>query len=156
MNDYIWIIEVASYFFFWTLILYWLHRLSHSLKFLKQYHLDHHRFIFKNGNTKSKWHVNNLLLYNDSMHSTIDLWLTEVIPTFLFALITGHWWIFVFYYVWAAFFQEFLEHKKGLNLLPFTFGDWHLVHHRNFNYNYGLFFPIWDIVFRTNKYIIGK
>lgn len=150
MNEGFLIFESLLYFLSWTLLLYWVHRIAHSMKFLKKFHLDHHRFISRNGNSKSKWNINNLFLYNDSTYSTIDLWITEVIPTFLFALATGHWWIFLFYYIWAACFQEFLEHKKGINLPFFTFGDWHLIHHRNFNSNYGLFFPLWDIVFRTN------
>lgn len=135
-------------FIIWTMILYWIHRVAHSIDFLKKFHLDHHRYVNRIG-SKSRWELNNLLLYNDTRYSTIDLWLTEVIPTFLFSLITGHWWIFFLYYVWAAFLQEYLEHKKGVNVPFFTFGDWHLKHHRHYDKNYGLFFPLWDKVFGT-------
>ena len=114
--------------------------------------MDHHRYINNNG--MQGWRWNNLLLYNDTKNSTIDLYITEVIPTFLFSLITGQWWIFIFYYVWAAFFQETLEHNPNINVFGFTSGKWHLIHHKRNNKNYSLFFPIWDILFQTNKKVL--
>jgi sterol desaturase/sphingolipid hydroxylase (fatty acid hydroxylase superfamily) len=67
----------------------------------------------------------------------------------IFSYITGHWWIFVFYYCWAAFIQEIIEHDPEINWYPFTSGRWHLLHHRNFEKNYGLFHPVWDRIFQT-------
>jgi len=144
--------EIIFYFFSWTLTLYWIHRMSHQISFLKKYHLDHHLFIIKKIKKKQDipgWHWNNLFLFNDTWKSTIDLWLTEVIPTFLFSLITGQWWIIVFYYVWAAFIQETIEHDPNFDLFILTSGKWHLLHHTKGVKNYGLFLPIWDIFFRT-------
>jgi sterol desaturase/sphingolipid hydroxylase (fatty acid hydroxylase superfamily) len=89
-------------------------------------------------------------LFNDDWPSTKDLWTTEVIPTLIFSWITGQWWISVFYYIWAAFIQETVEHNANINLPILTSGQWHLMHHR-FKCNYGLFTPIWDIVFKTYK-----
>lgn len=137
------------YFLFWTLILYWIHRISHNVFFLKKYHLDHHTYINKHGSNGWEW--NNLFLFNDTRKSTIDLWLTEVIPTIIFSWITNQWWIFLLYYVWAAVFQENLEHNKNINFPLLTSGKWHLIHHRQFTKNYSLFFPIWDIIFGTYK-----
>jgi sterol desaturase/sphingolipid hydroxylase (fatty acid hydroxylase superfamily) len=107
--------------------------------------------VYINKTGSPGWKLNNIVLYNDNLPSTIDLYITEVIPTFVFSLITNQWWIFIFYYIWAAFLQEELEHKKGLNFTILTSGDWHLIHHRNPNKNFGLFLPIWDIIFRTNQ-----
>jgi sterol desaturase/sphingolipid hydroxylase (fatty acid hydroxylase superfamily) len=62
------------------------------------------------------------------------------------------WWLFVVYYVWAAFIQESIEHNSKFDIYPIlTSGKWHMVHHHHKNYNYGVFFPIWDIVFGTWK-----
>jgi sterol desaturase/sphingolipid hydroxylase (fatty acid hydroxylase superfamily) len=88
-------------------------------------------------------------LYNDTWLSTLDLYVTEVIPTLVFSLITGQWWISIFYYVWAAFLQEALEHNNKVDFPLITTGKWHLTHHYQPNKNYGLFFPIWDIIFKT-------
>jgi sterol desaturase/sphingolipid hydroxylase (fatty acid hydroxylase superfamily) len=113
--------------------------------------MDHHGFILKN---KTSWKPNNLLLFNDNWKSTMDLWLTEVIPTIIFSFITGEWWIFVLYYVWAALIQESIEHNSKINLPILTSGRWHLVHHNKPDKNFGLFLPIWDIIFKTNERIL--
>ena len=139
-------INILFYFLLWTFILYWIHRAAHIVPFLKRYHKDHHIVI---KNTKTKWHINNLLMYNDTKNSTIHLWLTEVIPSFIISYITGQWWIIIFYYVWAAFLQENLEHNKELNLPILTAGKWHLKHHQNNKKNFGLFISLWDKLFKT-------
>jgi lathosterol oxidase len=139
---------IIFYFLLWTFMLYWIHRLAHVIPFLKKYHFDHHKVINLN---EVKWNWNNFLLYNDTRKSTIDLWLTEVIPTIIFSLVTGQWWISVFYYLWAALIQERIEHDKSFNLPVLTSGKWHLMHHRYGEYNFGLFSSIWDRLFRTNK-----
>lgn len=130
-------------------MLYWIHRLGHKTSFMKKWHWDHHRYILRHG--ELQWHWSNLFLYNDTWNSTVDLYLTEVIPTLIFSWLTGQWWIFAFYYVWAATLQVVLEHKRKLDLPVFTFGKWHMIHHMHPNKNYGLFFPIWDLVFGTYK-----
>jgi sterol desaturase/sphingolipid hydroxylase (fatty acid hydroxylase superfamily) len=65
--------------------------------------------------------------------------------------LTGQYWIVVFYYVWAAFIQETIEHNKNIDIPYFTSGRWHLIHHTQSNKNYGLFFPIWDLLFNSYK-----
>jgi sterol desaturase/sphingolipid hydroxylase (fatty acid hydroxylase superfamily) len=134
-------------FLSWTLLLYVIHRLVHITPILKQIHWNHHRYISLKNPTGWKW--NNLFLYNDTNKSTLDLWITEVVPTLLFSYFTGHWWIFCFYYIWAAFIQERIEHDPNIDFYPFTSGRWHLIHHKNFKKNYGLFHPFWDRLFRT-------
>jgi sterol desaturase/sphingolipid hydroxylase (fatty acid hydroxylase superfamily) len=147
-------IEIIFYFSAWTFILYWIHRVGHDVPFLKKFHFDHHRFILtklRNNETPTKWHWSNLFLFNDTWKSTIDLWLTEVIPTLLFSLVTGQWWISVFYYFWAAFIQETIEHNPNFNIPFLTSGRWHLQHHIQGNANYSLFFPMWDLIFGSYR-----
>ena len=140
---------ILFYFLLWTFILYWIHRIVHKTLVIKNWHWDHHVYITKHGALGWKW--NNIFLFNDTWCSTLDLYITEVIPTLLFSLITGQWWIFLFYYSWAALFQENLEHNKNVNIPFIASGKWHLIHHKHPNKNYGLFFPIWDIIFGTYK-----
>lgn len=141
-------ISILIYFLLWTFVLYCIHRLVHVIPFFKKYHMDHHKVVVLN---KSKWELNNLLLYNDTKYSTVDLWITEVVPSFLFSLITGQWWVIVFYYFWAALLQEKIEHNQNLKIPFLTSGRWHLAHHRNMSYNYGLFIPLWDKLFKTER-----
>lgn len=141
------LVSAVLYFLLWTFVLYWIHRVCHGIPILRNIHLDHHAFVNKN---TPKWAWNNLLLFNDTPKSTADLWITEVIPTFIFSFITGQWWIFIFYYLWASLIQERIEHSKSFDLPVLTSGKWHLIHHRT-NKNYGLFLPIWDILFGSYK-----
>lgn len=138
---------IIFYFVLWTLLLYWIHRIAHNLPGIRKIHLHHHQFVLSN---KTTWHWSNLFLFNDDWTSTFDLWITEVVPTILFSLVTHQWWIFIFYYTWAAFIQEFIEHNSNVNFFILTSGKWHLRHHHSPK-NYGLFIPIWDIVFNTHE-----
>ena len=140
------ILSIVGYFLIWTLILYWIHRCTHNLHILTKYHRAHHLYI-KNNHTKWSW--TNIFFYMDNFKSSVDVLLTEVLPTLIFCLLFGTWWIMVFYWVWAAFFQEIFEHKKDLNLPILTSGKWHMIHHAKPNKNYGLFIPVWDMVFGT-------
>lgn len=67
------------------------------------------------------------------------------------SLIFG-WWLFIVYYIWAAFIQEAIEHNPEFNIYPWiTSGKWHLQHHTDHSKNYGVFTPIWDKIFGTWK-----
>ena len=45
-----------------------------------------------------------------------------------------------------------IEHNPNFDIFPFlTSGRWHLVHHYNNKVNFGLFIPIWDIMFGSYK-----
>ncbi len=138
---------VVIYFFLWTLMLYTIHRIGHVTPWVSKIHLHHHAYVLSN---PTCWHWSNLFLFNDTWISTLDLWITEVIPTLIFSLVTGQWWIFILYYIWAAFIQESIEHNSSINLPILTSGKWHLIHHRS-PCNYGLFTPLWDLAFGTYK-----
>ena len=140
--------EAIITFFSWTLILYWIHRLGHIIPVIKKIHYSHHRTILK---VTPVWHWSNLFLYNDNWMSTVDLWITEVIPTILFSWITGHWWILIFYYVWASLIQERIEHNSHFNWPILASGQKHLLHHKNSTVNFGLFTLFWDWVFGTKQ-----
>lgn len=135
-------------FLIWTFGLYWIHRIAHVVPGLSVVHGKHHTFITENKPTE--WHWNNIFLFNDTWWCTLDLWLSEVIPTIILSYLTGQWWLILGYYIWAAFFQENLEHNTSIDYPMFTCGKWHMIHHRS-NYNYGFIFPIWDKLFKTEQ-----
>lgn len=142
-------------FLLWTFVVYWMHRAAHAISFMRRFHMDHHKQVSNQTINGLNW--KNAFLWFDSKESTIDQWLTEVIPTIVISSITGHWWLFVAYYIWAAFIQETVEHNKKINLYPFiTSGKWHLIHHDDPTKNYGVFVPLWDIIFGTRKKLDGN
>ena len=139
-----------GYFLLWTFCLYWIHRIGHDISWVNYFHSDHHVFI--NIHQPPTWHWSNLFLFNDTWHSTIDLWITEVVPTLVFSWVTGQWWISIFYYFWAALVQERIEHNTKLSLYPWLpSGQWHLLHHQNTSKNFGPFVIVWDKLFGTAK-----
>jgi sterol desaturase/sphingolipid hydroxylase (fatty acid hydroxylase superfamily) len=147
--------DYLFYFFLWTFMIYWMHRIVHLVPYVRKIHGDHHAQVSQE--TIRGLHWSNLFLFFDSWKSTADQWITEVIPTFILCYITGQWWLMIFYYIWAAFIQESIEHNEKFDLYPFiTSGRWHLIHHRHPSSNYGVFFPIWDVLFGTWKGIDGN
>jgi sterol desaturase/sphingolipid hydroxylase (fatty acid hydroxylase superfamily) len=143
------------YFLLWTFVVYCMHRIVHVLPYVNKIHSDHHKQVSQA--TIRGLHWTNLFLYFDSWKSTADQWITEVIPTIILAWMTGQWWLFGFYYIWAALIQESIEHNPKFNLYPFiTSGQWHLIHHKTPSKNYGVFFPIWDMIFGTWQGLDGN
>ena len=135
-------------FLLWTFVIYWMHRFAHAWAFMREFHSDHHAQVTQNTITGLNW--KNAFLWFDSWKSTVDQWLTEVIPTIVLSLATGHYWLLIAYYIWAAFIQEAIEHNEKINLYPFiTSGKWHLIHHENPTRNYSVFIPLWDLIFNT-------
>lgn len=143
------------YFIVWTLILYLLHRLAHINSFLWQYHNDHHTQINFAQNKGKHW--SNYFLFFDTWKSTVDQWLIEILPTIIFCMMINDWFIFVFYYFWAVWIQEKIKHDNNFNIYPvLTSGQWHMVHHKYYGNNFGVFVPIWDILFKTHRTHIGQ
>jgi len=142
-------ITFVLYFLLWTFVIYIMHRLAHVVPLLQPFHWNHHYTISRKEND-GKFKISHLILYVDNFETTIDQWLTEVIPTIIFCTITGQWWIAILYWIDAAFIQESIKHNPNFNVFPLnTAGRWHLIHHSNSEKNYGIIFPIWDIIFNT-------
>jgi sterol desaturase/sphingolipid hydroxylase (fatty acid hydroxylase superfamily) len=143
--------EYVLAFLGWTLIIYCMHRIVHTVPYLKKIHWHHHKHVI-HGTGSYKWEWTNLFLWVDDLKGTLDQWIMEVIPTILFCWLTGHWWILILYWVDSAFIQEHIEHNRKFDIYPFlTSGKWHMVHHEDHRYNYGIYFPIWDLIFGTAK-----
>lgn len=138
------------WFLTWTLMIYFIHRIGHVIPIIRDIHGKHHRYISEHNITGWTW--KNLFFYQDNLFSTLDVFITEVIPTIIFCYLTGEWWLFGFFYVWSATIQECIEHSPNFDMYPYlTSGKWHLRHHLKGKCNYGIFTPIWDILFGTNE-----
>jgi lathosterol oxidase len=138
-------------FVLFTFVVYWIHRLAHIIPYIGYFHNDHHKMV--NKQQLWGWHWSNFFLFNDSWKSTADLWITEVIPLIILSFIFNSWYLFGIYYVWAAIFQERIEHNGNFDMKYITSGKWHLFHHKQPKYNFGIFFPVWDMIFGTYKHV---
>ena len=147
--------EYIFHYLIWTFFIYWLHRIVHVTEWTNYYHSDHHRYITENWNNELEnptgWNWTDVFLIEDTWKSTVDLWLTEVIPTILYSSITGQWWILVMYWLWSSMIDEVIEHNPKFNVPFIAAGKWHLSHHIRDSVNFGLHTPLWDVIFRTNK-----
>jgi sterol desaturase/sphingolipid hydroxylase (fatty acid hydroxylase superfamily) len=144
------LLQGVFWFLTWTLMLYWIHRLAHSVPWLGRIHMHHHRFILTN--PPPRWRPHNILIFQDNLGSTLDVWITEIIPTVIFCYLTGAWWILIAFYIWSAFVQEEIEHNPNFDRYPLlTSGQWHLAHHFEGPCNYGIFVSVWDKMFGTFK-----
>jgi len=137
------------YFFLWTLLLYGVHRLVHILPYIKKIHNEHHRYVMRNKDWYIKWE--DLYLSRGNNKVTVDLWITEVIPTLLFCAVTGHWWIFGLYYGWSAFYEKTTKYNRDVDVFLVTWGMWTLTHYRRTTLNFGGIFSLWDMIFKTNR-----
>jgi len=144
-------IEILTYiaiFLAWVLVLYCAHRICHVIPFLKKIHLYHHDFI---NTSQPQWDWKNIFLWTNDFGETMDLWVTEGIPTLAFCTVTGHWWIFVWWWIWAGLIEQFIEHNPKFDVPFLSAGKHHLQHHKYYNVNYSTFFPLWDWVLGTYK-----
>ena len=93
------VLEYILVFISWNMLIYWLHRLVHTIyiPFVHEWHMDHHRQVTQDALWGLHW--SNVFLYNDTWKSTFDLWAIEIIPTLIFCWLTGHWWLFIIFYI---------------------------------------------------------
>ena len=123
--------EYLFHYLVWTFFIYWLHRIVHITEWTNYYHSDHHRYITENWNDGLEnitgWSWSDVFLIEDTWKSTVDLWLTEVIPTILYSSITGQWWILIMYWLWSSLLAEVIEHNPKFNVPFIAAGKWHLT-----------------------------
>lgn len=148
-------------FFLWTMLVYLMHRVAHIKRRYNPFHwihMAHHRINYwKPENRVFRWYY--FLFFFGSIQATIDVVLILTIPAVTVCLIypaTGVY-ILVFHYIYEVFFSEgVLDHNpriKGTVTRFFAWGDYHLWHHKNWKYNYGLMITLWDSIFGTKHKI---
>ena len=146
---HVYVLTLAAYFLIWTLVIYWTHKAAHSFEWLWQFHQAHHEVEY-NGELEFSWW--NLVGWFNDWRSTLDQWITEVIPTGVFILIFPDAWpIAIFYYIDGFVLAEGLtDHNPRIDVPGLSMGRYHLLHHKNPNVNYDLYFRIWDRLFGTS------
>lgn len=124
---------------------YWMHRLLHSPKIYKIVHLEHHKSV-----NPSPWAAY-------SFHFTEGFLEILIVPILLFLLPMHFSMAFLFSVI--VLFINVYGHL-GYELMPkFMRKTWlfevlgtsvyHNLHHEKFNYNFGLYFRVWDRIMGT-------
>jgi sterol desaturase/sphingolipid hydroxylase (fatty acid hydroxylase superfamily) len=124
--------SIFQFMFLLEFIAYWYHRLSHEIQFIyRNTHMIHHMNI-------EVYPLDFLEFdYIDNVAQTLYINL----PLYFVPMNLNDYAIIYYFYATCAF----LIHSDILTR------D-HMIHHRRFKYNYGLLFPVFDIIFKTYLY----
>ncbi|KAH7558627.1 hypothetical protein BM1_04764 [Bipolaris maydis] len=124
--------EIAQYplfFLFSETAMYWLHRMFHAPFLFERTHKDHHRFTSPTAFSAYAFHPIEAFAMSLPVYAySFLLPMSDVAQLVVFI---------------ASNIGPFLLHD---NSVPF-----HLVHHKNTNFNYGQFLPHWDILCGTYR-----
>jgi sterol desaturase/sphingolipid hydroxylase (fatty acid hydroxylase superfamily) len=154
-----------SVFLGWTLITYWLHRLSHyqkSWNFLYKVHQTHHKvnYFVQYKDTLQKKRLP--LIYYTFIIQIFDIHclnsiLITTVPAIAFAIAWPKFGIplLCLHYLYEVFCQDQLAHNPRIRNVFlnhfFATGPFHMEHHLNAKTNFGIMNACWDYVFRTSK-----
>lgn len=124
--------SIFKFMFLLEFVAYWYHRVSHEIQFIyKNTHMIHHRNI-------EVYPIDFLEFdYIDNVAQTLYINL----PLYFVPMNVNDYAIIYYFYSTCAF----LIHSDILTR------D-HIIHHNRFKYNYGLLFPVFDIIFGTYFY----
>jgi sterol desaturase/sphingolipid hydroxylase (fatty acid hydroxylase superfamily) len=146
-------------FFLWTLLVYSMHRAAHiknQYNLLRKIHLSHHKINYlERDNRRFKWYY--MLFYFGSIYASLDVILMLTLPAFVVYFLYPRLGIYIiaFHYVYEVFLSEgALDHNPNITgkaTRYFAWGKYHLTHHSDSRYNYGLMITLWDWVFKTRK-----
>lgn len=152
---------ILSLFLLWTLLVYLMHRLAHvrhTFNFLYKIHIYHHKIdYFKKENRRFKWYY--MLFYFGGVYETLDVLFILTMPLLFIYILLPNLTIYlvIFHYLYEVFLSEgMLDHNPNVNgkiTTVFSWGSYHLIHHKTWKYNYSLMITIWDRVFKTTKEI---
>ncbi|MEJ0062639.1 MAG: sterol desaturase family protein [Alphaproteobacteria bacterium] len=152
------ILEFAAAFFLSTFFSYWMHRLAHVHKPWNPLwinHKPHHQIKYDEHTPVMVYDWREFIFWFGTWKQTLDVWITDTIPTILAACIIGGagWYILAFHYFYHVFLSGgLLEHNvkiKGPITRILACGQFHMQHHRKFDRNFGFVIGLWDYVFRT-------
>ena len=145
-------IELLGYFPLWTLLIYCTHRLAHSIPALWHFHQAHHAVSY-DGKWEFSWW--NLIGWFNDWRSTLDQWLTEIIPTILYILLFHDAWpIAVLYYIDSFLSEGITDHNPRIAVPGLAMGRYHLAHHADMTMNFDLYTHFWDWVFGTRHHVV--
>ena len=147
-NEYsLWYIPLSifAFLFLQDTYYYWIHRWMHIPNVYKYFHLTHHKSVHTSAFTAFSFHPLETIL-QALFFPLIMLFLPMHLYAFLFVL--------------GLMTLSATINHAGVEVYPSgKFGKWfskivigathHDLHHKKFNYNYGLYFTFWDRIMKT-------
>lgn len=147
-------LDLVGYFLGWTFIAYWTHRAAHAFDFLWKFHREHHVVVYEGKFEFSWW---NLVGWVNDWKSTLDDWLTEIIPLGLYIWIfPAAWPVVIYYYIDSSLSEGILDHNPRIDVPGLAMGRYHLAHHDDMRVNFDNYTRLWDWVFGTRNKLPSK
>lgn len=136
--------SILVFLFFHDTYYYWLHRWMHHSKWLRPFHMEHHKSINTNVLTAFSFHP-------------VESLLQAIILPILFTILPMHLTA-VFFVLTIMTLSATINHagveiytQKGISMIKkFIIGATHHdIHHRHARRNLGLYFTFWDKLMKT-------
>lgn len=133
------IMSCFTFLLFTDMFVYWIHRGLHWGPLYKYIHKPHHRWLVSTPFASHAFHPLDGVAQSLPYH----------IYGFLFPM-HSFTWIFMFFFVncWTISIHDGNHFSKS-KILNTT--AHHSIHHRDFNYNYGQYFTLWDRIGGTYR-----
>lgn len=147
IDSYGWPYLIGSCFaflFFTDCLVYWIHRALHWGPLYKHIHKPHHRWLVSTPFASHAFHPLDGVAQSLPYH----------VYGFLFPMHSITWALmFFFVNCWTISIHDG-NHFSGSKILNTT--AHHSIHHRDFNYNYGQYFTLWDRIGGSYRAPEGK
>ncbi|WP_343564317.1 sterol desaturase family protein [Kiloniella sp. b19] len=148
----IYLLELAGAFLVFTFVTYWTHRIAHCWKPLWYLHEAHHSVPYKG---EYEFSLLNLVGWYNDWRSTLDVWVTEVLPMAgLVLLWPATWPLAVLFYIDNVLSEGLTDHNPRINIPGLAMGKYHIEHHKDMSVNFDGYFRLWDKVFGTQRNVV--
>jgi len=142
-----WIFSLVLMIIIHDAYFYWSHRLMHQPKLFKIIHLTHHRSINPTPFASFSFHPLEAII--SIGYIPIIIFLIPCHPMALFIFLTIMISINIFGHLgYELFSNRVMENRLGKWINASTY---HNRHHKEVNYNFGLYFTFWDRIMKTFK-----
>jgi len=140
MSGWIYIsVSIIIYLFFTDMCIYWIHRWLHIPILYTYIHKPHHKWIISTPFASHAFHPIDGFLQSIPYHIFVFLF-----PLNKFIYIA----LFIFVNMWTISIHDNVYFYNGSIL---NGAEHHTIHHRQFNYNFGQYFTLWDKICGTHK-----
>jgi lathosterol oxidase len=132
-------LQVIFYLVFTDCLIYWIHRYLHHPILYGPIHKLHHKWVVTTPFASHAFHPMDGFLQSTPYHIYVFLFpMNKLVYLALFALVN----------FWTISIHDGAGAYNGVII---NGADHHVIHHRQFNYNYGQYFTFWDRLCGTHR-----
>jgi lathosterol oxidase len=135
--------SIVLYLFFTDTLIYWIHRWLHHPLLYAPIHKLHHKWVISTPFASHAFHPVDGFLQSVPYHIFVFLFpLNKIV----------YLGLFIFVNIWTISIHDGSGFYAGTII---NGADHHTIHHRQFNFNFGQYFTLWDRLCGTHKLPVG-